>query len=84
MVASDRISGVMMASIIVAVAVLEMNIDKVNVLSMHPSNNDFGFLPKTRRVVPASCRVRPVFSAAADSTKPPRKSQIRGLPQVAM
>lgn len=72
-----------MPSIIVAVAVLEMNMEKRNVISMQPNNNVRGRLPKMRKVESAIRCVRPVFSAADERTNPPKKSHIRGLPHVA-
>ena len=71
-------TGVRRASIIAAVAVLLMNMEKMEIMMRKPSRTISGFVPKSFRRARASVTSRPYFSAMIASTKPPRNSITTG------
>ncbi len=71
-------TGVRKVSIIAAVAVLEMNMEKMPVMSMKPSSTFSDFLPKGAMRVFAISTSSPLFVAAIASTNPPRKRMMVG------
>ena len=77
-------TGVRKVSIIAAVAVLLMNIEKIPMTSRTPRRTVLGFVPKGLSITFASCTSRPTFVAANARTKPPRKSMMTGSANAAM
>ncbi len=71
-------TGARKASIIAAVAVLLMNIEKMEITVRNPSNTIFGLVPKGLSRKRAKVRSKPNFSAMMASTNPPRKSITTG------
>ncbi len=81
---SDLRTGVRKASIMAAVAVLLMNIEKTATTQRIPRSTVLGFVPKGLRRTFASCTSRPTLVAAMASTNPPRKSMMIGLANAPM
>ena len=77
-------TGVRNVSIMAAVAVLEMNMEKMPVISRKPSSTFSLFLPKGFIMVFAIQTSRPDLVAAMARMKPPRKSMIVGSAKHAM
>ena len=77
-------TGVRKVSIIAAVAVLLMNIEKMPITRSTPRSTVFGLVPNGLSMILASCTSRPTFVAAKASTNPPRKSMITGSAKAAM
>ena len=77
-------TGVRKVSIIAAVAVLEINMEKIPVMSMNPSSTFSDFLPKGAIRVFAISTSRPLLVAAIAMTKPPRKRMMVGSAKQAM
>ena len=75
---SDLNTGVRKVSIIAAVAVLEINMEKIPVMSINPNSTFSERLPNGAINVFAISTSRPLLVAAMASTKPPRKSMIVG------
>ena len=61
-----------------AVAVLDMNIEKMAIIARKPRRTISGLVPKTLSSARAMVTSRPYFSAMMASTKPPRKSITTG------
>ena len=72
--------GINIATIIAAVAVFDIHIDKTPVISIKPNNKGNGLFPKTfnKRVEQNSSILNLCMALA--SIKPPKKSIIIGLP----
>ena len=68
----------MKVSIIAAVAVLLINIEKIPVTSKNPKRTNSDLLPKGNNNILASCTSMPILEAMMAMTKPPRKSMIVG------
>ena len=75
---SDLNTGVRKVSIMAAVAVLEMNMEKIPVISMKPSNTYSDRFPNGAIRVFAINTSRPLLVAAIARTKPPRKRVMVG------
>ncbi len=73
-------TGATTASIIAAVAVFDMNMEKAKLNPSTPSRRPPGVGPDQARTRTASTRSSPVLAAAAASTKPPKNSQMIGSP----
>ena len=71
-------TGARKASIIAAVAVLDINIEKMAITSRKPSRTILGLVPKGLSRKRARVTSRPYFSAIMASTKPPRNSITTG------
>ena len=71
-------TGTRKASIMAAVAVLDMNIEKMAITSRKPSRTIFGWVPNRESRARAIVTSRPYFSATMASTKPPMKSITTG------
>ena len=71
-------TGARNASIIAAVAVLLINIEKMAITTRKPSSTHFGFVPKGFSIMRARVTSRPYFDAIIASTNPPRKSITTG------
>ena len=71
-------TGVRKVSIMAAVAVLEMNIEKMPVMSMKPSSTCSERLPNGAISTFAILASSPLFVAAIASTNPPRKRMMVG------
>ena len=61
-----------------AVAVLLMNMEKMEIMMRKPSSTISGLVPKIFRSARAKVTSRPYFSAMMASTKPPRNSITTG------
>ena len=61
-----------------AVAVLDMNIEKMAITSRKPRRTIFGLVPNRDSSARAIVTSRPYFSAMMARTKPPRKSITTG------
>ena len=77
-------TGARKASIIAAVAVLLMNIEKMAITMRKPSRTIFGFLPNRPSRTLAIAASIPYLEAMMASTKPPRKSITTGSAKEAM
>ena len=77
-------TGARKASIIAAVAVLLMNIEKIEMMIRKPSRTNFGFLPKRPSRPFAMTASMPYLEAMMASTKPPMKSITTGSAKEAM
>ena len=71
-------TGVSRASIIAAVAVLLMNMEKMEITRRKPRSTILGFFPKGASRILASVTSSPYLDAMMASTKPPRKSITTG------
>ena len=71
-------TGVRKVSIMAAVAVLEINMEKMPVMSMKPNSTFSDFLPKGAMRVLAISTSSPLLVAAMAITKPPRKRMMVG------
>ena len=61
-----------------AVAVLDINIEKMAIITRKPSSTISGLVPKSFRRARAMVTSRPYLSAMIASTKPPRNSITTG------
>ena len=77
-------TGARNASIIAAVAVLLMNIEKTAMTIRNPRSTDLGFFPKGASINLARVTSSPYFCAMIASTKPPRNSMTTGSAKAAM
>lgn len=77
-------TGVRNVNIMAAVAVFDMNMENIPVMSMKPSNTFSLFLPKGLIMFFAIHTSRPDFVEAIARMKPPRKSMIVGSAKQAM
>ena len=77
-------TGAKKASIIAAVAVLDINIDRVPMTVRKPSNTNLGFVPNGRSMARAKNTSSPTLLAVIARTNPPRKSMITGSAKLAI
>ena len=77
-------TGVRKVSIMAAVAVLEMNMEKMPVMSMNPKSTFSLFLPNGAISVLAISTSSPLLVAAMARMKPPRKRMMVGSAKQAM
>ena len=81
---NTAITGVKMDNIIAVVAVFDMNIEKIAVISIKPSMTYFGFCPNGLSSTRAKLTSNRYLVAAIARKNPPKNSMMIGLANVAM
>jgi hypothetical protein len=75
-------TGCIIATIIAAVAVFDMNMENTNARAITPARREASRAPNWVMTQRATVRSSRVFAIPAAMTKPPKKSQIKGCPRM--